>query len=644
MSVMLPEHLEALHGLSRPALHPNGDFAVVAVTRPSFAVDDYVGQLWRVPLTGGSSLRITRGYHDSAPQFSPDGRLLAFLRREAGAPPQLFVAPADGGEALQVTDRRLGVSAFAFSDDSSRFVFISRVPAEGRYGTVEDIDASHEGPRAFSDFQTRHNGLGWFRDRPAQVFTVEVPDPHAEPVFEPRGQGKVHDTAVPARFPEPVQLTTGDVDWSWPIFDADGSVLASANLKGDDTLEGELWRLREGSDPESLTAGLGVDALAPTRSGEHLYFAAGRVGDGLDFIGHHNTVWLAGHPPRELVDVTIADTFAPLTGGRVILPVVHRGEQRAIIVGPDGTSTIEDPDWDVEAVATAGETVVATVTSATSTGELAVLDEGGWKVLTNFSTLTEVALPEEVEATAPDGYPVHGWLVRPAGDGPHPVLLMIHGGPYRAYRRTFFDEAQVAVEAGYAVVMCNPRGSWGYGTAHGRAIKGDMGNLDMADVLAFLDHCLALDPSLDRTRLGIMGGSYGGYLTAWIIAHDHRFSGAIVERGFLDTWSFVGSSDIGWFFPQQYTSYDRAEADRQSPMTHAHQVRTPTLIIHSEQDLRCPLHQGLQYHALLKQAGVDAEMLVFPGENHELTRSGTPWHRRQRFVAVMAFWARRLPV
>ena len=162
--------------------------------------------------------------------------------------------------------------------------------------------------------------------------------------------------------------------------------------------------------------------------------------------------------------------------------------------------------------------------------------------------------------------------------------------------------------------------------------------------MAFLDHCLALDPSLDRTRLGIMGGSYGGYLTAWIIAHDHRFSGAIVERGFLDTWSFVGSSDIGWFFPQQYTSYDRAEADRQSPMTHAHQVRTPTLIIHSEQDLRCPLHQGLQYHALLKQAGVDAEMLVFPGENHELTRSGTPWHRRQRFVAVMAFWARRLPV
>lgn len=644
MTVMRPEQLESLHALSRPAVHPSGEFAVVSVTHPSFAVDDQVGQLWRVPLDGGPARRITRGHHDTAPQFSPDGQLLAFLRREPGSPAQLFVAPATGGEAVQVTDQRLGVSTFNFSDDSKRFVFISRVPAEGRYGTVEDIDAAHEAPRAFTYFQTRHNGLGWFRDRPAQVFTVAVPDPHAEPVFEARGQGKAHEVTVPPRFPEPVQLTDGDVDWSWPIFDADGSVLASANLKGDQTLEGELWRLREGSAPESLTAGLGVDALAPVRSGDRLYFAAGDVGEGLDFIGHHNTVWLADTPPRELVDLTVAGSFAPLPDGRVMVPSVHRGAQHAVIVGPEGSHTVEDPVWDVDAVAATGDTVVAAVSSATSTGELAVLRGDRWEILTEFTTLTDVLLPVELEATAPDGHPVHGWLLKPATQGPHPVLLMIHGGPYRSYRRTFFDEAQVAARAGYAVVMCNPRGSWGYGTEHGRAIKGDLGNLDMVDVLAFLDHCLDQDPTLDRSRLGIMGGSYGGYLTAWIIAHDHRFSGAIVERGFLDAWSFIGSSDIGWFFPQQYTSHDRAEADRQSPMSYAHRVRTPTLVIHSEQDLRCPLHQGLQYHALLKQAGVEAEMLVFPGENHELTRSGTPWHRRQRLDAVMAFWARQLPV
>ena len=246
-------------------------------------------------------------------------------------------------------------------------------------------------------------------------------------------------------------------------------------------------------------------------------------------------------------------------------------------------------------------------------------------------------------ATAPDGYPVHGWVVLPEGDGPHPVLLMIHGGPFAGYTPAFFDEAQVYAEAGYAVVMCNPRGSAGYGRDHGRAIQGDFGNLDSADVLAFLDHAVTTVPGLDGARVGIMGGSYGGYLTAWIIAHDHRWAGAIVERGYLDPASFVGASDIGWFFPAQYNG-TKAEQDAQSPMLLAGDVTTPTLVIHSELDLRCPLSQGLQYYTVLKQAGVDAELLVFPGENHELSRSGTPWHRRQRFEAILDWWARHLPV
>ncbi|WP_297743093.1 S9 family peptidase [uncultured Tessaracoccus sp.] len=642
---MRPDQLEHLVSLSAPTLHPSGAFAVVAVTHPSFAVDAEVGQLWRIPLDGGRPRRITRGFHDSAPKFSPDGTLLAFVRSQPGKPAQLFIAPADGGEPMQVTDQKLGVGEFEFSDDSHRIVFISRAPEDGRYGTVDDIDAAHEAPRAFSDFQTRHNGVGWFRDRPAQVFVVDVPDPTAEPIFDATGQGKAHDVDAPARFPKATRLTNDDIDWTSPIFDADGSVLASANRKGDDTLECELWRLREEAKPESLTAGLGLHARRPRRSGDNLFFVAGSVGEGIDFVGHHGTVWLAGEEPRQVVDITVGGPLVSLGDGRVIVPEVYRGTERAVIVGNEDHQFIEDPTWDVQALDAAGGVIVATVTSATSTGELAVLRDGRWEVLTNFGVaLADAALPQAVTAQAPDGYPVEGWLLKPAGRGPHPVLLMIHGGPYHGYTRSFFDEAQVAVEAGYAVVMCNPRGSWGFGTEHGRAIKGDMGNLDAADVLAFLEHCLASDDALDGERLGIMGGSYGGYLTAWIIGHDHRFRGAIVERGFLDVQSFIGSSDIGWFFPQEYTSYDKAEADRQSPMTYAAEVRTPTLVIHSEDDLRCPLHQGLQYHALLKQAGVAAEMLVFPGENHELTRSGTPWHRRQRFEAVMAFWEKHLPV
>jgi dipeptidyl aminopeptidase/acylaminoacyl peptidase len=207
-----------------------------------------------------------------------------------------------------------------------------------------------------------------------------------------------------------------------------------------------------------------------------------------------------------------------------------------------------------------------------------------------------------------------------------------------------FDETQVLVDAGYAVVYCNPRGSAGYGRAHGRAIRQAMGTVDLADVLDFLDGAVAADPRLDSGRVGIQGGSYGGYLTAWTIAHDHRFAGAIVERGFLDPATFQGTSDIGTFFGDEYVGTDAADIARQSPMALVDQVTTPTLVIHSELDFRCPLEQATRYFSALKRSGTDAEMIIFPGENHELSRGGQPRHRIERFSAILDWWSRHLPL
>src|SRR5690606_4627588 len=187
----------------------------------------------------------------------------------------------------------------------------------------------------------------------------------------------------------------------------------------------------------------------------------------------------------------------------------------------------------------------------TSSGELAVVRDGVTTVLTDFGAREREdgrVVPAELTVDARDGCPVHGWVAVPEGEGPHPVILNIHGGPFAAYTVALFDETQVMVDAGYAVVYCNPRGSAGYGEEHGRVIKNRMGTVDMTDVLDFLDGAVTAHPSLDGSRVGIMGGSYGGYLTAWTIAHDHRFAGAIVERGFLDPEGFVGTSDIGMFF------------------------------------------------------------------------------------------------
>ena len=239
---------------------------------------------------------------------------------------------------------------------------------------------------------------------------------------------------------------------------------------------------------------------------------------------------------------------------------------------------------------------------------------------------------------------MHGWVARPEGEGPFPVILQIHGGPFASYGIHLFDETQVLVDAGYAVVYSNPRGSAGYGPAHGRAIRQAMGTVDFTDVIDFLEGAIVDDPSLDGGRVGIMGGSYGGYLTAWIIAHDHRFAGAIVERGFLEPISFQGTSDIGSFFGDEYVGTGADDIVRQSPMAVVGQVTTPTLVIHSELDYRCPLEQATRYYSALKRQGTPAELLVFPGENHELTRSGQPRHRIERFDAVLDWWQRHLPV
>jgi dipeptidyl aminopeptidase/acylaminoacyl peptidase len=321
---------------------------------------------------------------------------------------------------------------------------------------------------------------------------------------------------------------------------------------------------------------------------------------------------------------------------------------RLVRIARDGALTeVLGGDVEVGGHAVGGDRIVACVARPDTFGELVVVEGGDARTLTSFgarAAASGIALPRELTVAGRDGYPVHGWVATPAGEGPFPVILQIHGGPFAAYGVHLFDETQVLVDAGYAVVYSNPRGSAGYGRAHGRSIRQQMGTVDFADVIDFLEGAIADDSRLDGDRVGVMGGSYGGYLTAWVIAHDHRFAGAIVERGFLEPLSFQGTSDIGSFFGDEYVGVSASDIARQSPMAVVGQVTTPTLVLHSELDYRCPLEQSTRYYAALKRQGTEAELLVFPGETHELTRSGQPRHRVQRFDAVLDWWGRHLPV
>ncbi len=638
---MKPADLALLRIPGPPALSPDGSRAVVAVSSPDLDADEYVGQLWLVHTDGGEPPRqLTQGRSDSAPRFSPDGRFLAFLRAVKGGKPQLYVMPTDGGEPRQVTDHPLGAGAVQWRPDSAAIAYCARVPEDGRYGTTDGVTPEKERPRRITTLEYRRDGIGFLPDRRPHVFVV---DPFADE-------------------PEPVQVTSGDYDDSEVTWSPDGSVLAFVSRrheKAELDMCSDVFVCRpDGSDLHPIT-GTTLDAGQPAYSpdGQTVFFVAEELGPtGRDFAGRNRGLYAVpadgSAAPRRLTDAEQLNSGdgtgrTVLTADGVLFGNEHRGAVELLLVpfaGGPATSLLDGPRQ-VTAFDAAAGTVVATVADAGTAGELVALRDGKEQVLTDFGAhLTkgaEVLPVQELTARAPDGYPVHGWLVRPTGDGPHPVILLIHGGPFAQYGWTLFDEAQVYASAGYAVVMGNPRGSSGYGEAHGRAIRGDVGERSATDLFALLDRALEL-PGLDADRIGVHGGSHGGFMTSWLVGHSDRFRAAISERAVNAIDSFTGSSDIGWFFGDELYGEDADQQRRQSPLTYADQIATPLLIVHSEQDWRCPLEQAQRLFVALKLRGVETELMLFPGEGHELSRSGLPSHRVARFEAILDWWSRHL--
>ncbi|SDE64274.1 Dipeptidyl aminopeptidase/acylaminoacyl peptidase [Blastococcus fimeti] len=644
---MRPDDLALLRTPGVPAVSPDGRMAVVAVERIDLEADEYRSQLWAVPTDGSAPARpITTGQRDGAPAFSPDGRWIAYLGAERGGKPQIWLLATAGGEPRRLTHHPLGAGAPVWSPDSRRLAYVTRVPEHGRYGTVEGVDAAAEPPRLITTLQYRQDGVGFVTDRRSQVFVLDLP-PHRR------------DDAAP--LPEPVQLTSGDADCADVAWRPDGSALAFVSARhprADRDLVRDVHEIGvDGTGLRRVTSSRGRCAgpvYAPDGT-LHVTAVPDLGAEGLDVVARSPVPCRiaddgALHPlldPEEhhRGDDTPATVLAD---GAVLVGVERRGSVELLRVPLDGgpADVLVDGPFTVRGVAAGGGVVVATVAHDRSAGELIALSGGDRRLLTAFGRELGATgrLHRMQERTAPahDGYPVHGWVTTPPGPGPHPVLLTIHGGPFRQYGWTLLDETQVHVSAGYAVVQCNPRGSSGYGAAHGRAIRHGWGGLDAADVLAFLDAVLA-DPALDADRVGVMGGSYGGYLTALLIGRTDRFAAAVVERALTDPVGIVGSGDTGWYFVDEHLGTDPARLAEQSALAAAPAITTPTLVVHSEQDWSTPLEQGQRLYVELKRRGVPSELLLFPGEGHELSRSGRPKHRLARFEHVLRWWARWLP-
>jgi dipeptidyl aminopeptidase/acylaminoacyl peptidase len=645
-----PADIEALVVPGRPALR--GNLLLTALKKPDLKTNAAHSSLRRVSLDGGESAW-THGPRDSAPAISPDGRWVAFLRAGEGqgadGSPQLHVMPADGGDARRLTSLHLGAGEPVWAPDSRRIAFTARVPEAGRYGTAdadgETPEPAAEAPRRITRMDYRIDDVGFLRDRMQRLFVVdalaeELPDP--EPLT-----GDGYDVAHPVWTPDGTRVVfTAPPDWGAAESDFRDICAISA----------------EGGEPELVVRGEGYsERPAFAADGTLFYF-------GQSFAEHFEAAMTGlytatpefGAGPakaRRLTDIETVDCEASAgppapREGDVLVAVRHRGavELRAVAVDAADAPLADLPVVYADRTALRsftleGRTLAAVIATPDTSGEVVLLRDGDPQVLTDYSKPVRdkgIRPMVELETTAPDGYPVHGWLVLPEGDGPHPVLRVVHGGPFAQQDWALFDEAQVYAAAGYAVVLGNPRGSAGYGQTHGHAITHGFGTVDVDDVLALLDKALER-PDLDASRVGIMGGSYGGFMTSWLAAHHgERFKAAWSERA-VNAWdSMVGSSDIGYTFVDAYIGASPEVQRERSPLSYAAQIKIPFAVVHSEQDWRCPLEQAQRMFVALRRAGAPAEFLLFPGEGHELSRSGRPRHRVQRFEAILDWWGRHL--
>lgn len=656
---MQPRDIARPVGLGSPAVSPDGSRIAFTVRRTDIDDDRYHGSVWLAAADGSSPPRQLTGtaHGDTAPVWSPDGARLAVVTGRDGGGSALRVLPIDGpGEPVVLCERPEAISEPAWSPDGARIAFVSR---ERSARWDEGDDDRSRGPRRIDRLFSRLDGEGWIVDRPAAVFVVDAggagaprpvaggPFEHASPAWSPDGRTLA---VAAAREPdwdlrslpsiqlvdvddpgaEPRRLTVSGAEHALPSFSPDGTRVATLS-----------------ADEHVASPAHGYPTVVDVVTGEERKIAVSLDRQCRPFPSARAPVW-----DGEAVLFTVEDRG----GVHLYRCGTGDGELPERLLG--GTRAVTAFDR-------AGGTTAVLLGDPTRLPELHVLrdGEGGEPVrLTGLNDAFHAAVPAPppeylaVPSPAGDG-DVDTWVLLPQdrGDGPLPVLLSVHGGPMTQYPSAWFDEFRLWAGAGYAVVWCNPHGSTGFTQAWTRSIRAPeaqvapgtgWGGIDADDVVAALDGALVAHPRLDRTRVGVLGGSYGGYMASWLAAHHaDRFVAACSERAVNNLESNEWHSDVGGLFHWQFGVTHLEDPDRwraMSPMSYARDVGVPLLILHSEEDLRCPPEQADAMFVALRMLGKPVEYWRFPGEGHEMSRSGAPRNRIRRAQIILDFFGRHL--
>ena len=660
-----------------PQISPDGSSVAFVKVTVNEKKDGYDTAIWSVATDGnGSPRRMTDGTRDASPRWSPDGRWLVFVRSPEspaggqGRPSaaQLYMLPLSGGESWKVTDLPRGAGAPVWSPDGKWIAFSSDTSPEDlakqkKSGPPERESDVHVITRSVY----RANGAGYLDFKHTQHIWV---------IAAPQGS----DDAV-----IPKQLTSGKFQEDNAMWSNDGSQIyfittrvhdASYELPHADVYSvpaagGEVHKI--------LTLGLGPRSISLSPDGKRLAFCASVNEPVLSYSEPH--LWVvdlaANAKPRNLTekydyDVCSGvggDQSAPRAGGGE--PVIWTKDGNGLIVttAKEGRANVIQVDIASEKITeithgnqaverfralSDGSKFVALISTPTNIGDLFLLDRRGGapQQLTHindrlFSQLN-ITAPEEIWYTSFDGKRIHAWAQKPPDFDPakkYPLILNIHGGPHAAYGFIFDHEFQWMAAKGYVVLYPNPRGSTSYGQDFGNIIQYHYPGDDFKDLMAGVDELIKRG-YIDTKKLGVTGGSGGGVLTDWTVGHTDRFAAAVAQRDIASWAAWWYSADFTLFHPSWFKAppfQDPQDYVARSPITYIQNVHTPLMLVLGEADYRTPPGAGgEEMFRALKYLKRPTVMVRFPGESHELSRSGQPWHRVERLQHIVGWFDKYL--
>jgi dipeptidyl aminopeptidase/acylaminoacyl peptidase len=626
-----PEDYLSFQFISDAHLSPDAKLVAYVVTTIDQKKNRRESAIWLLPVDGSAPPRrlSAEGFSSNAARWSPDGKTLAFLSTRSSdatgtdAPKsQIYLLPMTaGGEALPLTKLKNGVQSFQWSPDSARLVCVA---LSGPSDAVVPADRKSD-VRHYKHIRYKFNDTGWFDDKRRHLWVVTVASTEAKQITD----GQDWNDTDPQWSPDGTRIAFVSDRSGKAYDDSDNTDVWVIPVAG-----GSLTRISDHpfQDEEPRWSPDGNQILFTGQTERHqfakLYVAPSSGGapsqlavKDLDLIPGELHWAAAGEPlfsAGEKAETHIyranlaAHTFSRVTSGPRSVHGFDLNARAGLMVYLSNDFEHLD-DLYVAKIDGSGER------------QLTHLNADLWKQLA-FQPV------ERVPYKSTDGWPVDGFFVKPLGwqaGKKYPMVLVIHGGPAGMFGVDWYHEFQVYAAKGWAVFFCNPRGSTGYGEKFERGIINNWGGMDYQDVMAGVDAALKQYPWIDANNLGVTGGSYGGFMTNWIVGHTNRFKAAVTLRSVSNFISDEGTRDGGYGHEEYFKGNLFDDFDQYwsaSPLKYARDVHTPTLILHSDMDFRVPIEQGEQWFRALQHYGVPSELVLFPRENHNLTRTGEPKH------------------